>query len=183
LDLSKKYFKLIVTGAVNSGKTTFVRSISEIEPISTEAPVSESKTRKVKSMTTVAFDYGRLTIDDEYVLNIYGTPGQSRFDFVWDALAVKAIGVIYLVDSSSEESIIETLSIYDYFSTNFDLPSVIAITKLDMENAIELEDIQMLMNLNDQVFIPCQATEKAQVKSALIALMNEIVRKENINFS
>ncbi|ACF13146.1 small GTP-binding protein [Chloroherpeton thalassium ATCC 35110] len=183
MDLSKKYFKLIITGAVNSGKTTFVKAISEIEPISTEAPVSEAKVQKIKKMTTVAFDYGRLTIDDEYVLNIYGTPGQARFNFVWDALAVKAIGVIFLVDSSSEESILETLSIYDYFSAKFNLPSVVAVTKLDLENAISFEDIQMLLNLNDEVIIPCQATEKEQVKNVLIALMNEIMKKENINFS
>jgi len=123
---TETYFKLIVTGSVNSGKTTFVKTISEIDAFTTDEIATEAEVAQLKELTTVAMDYGRRTIDNNIVLHIYGTPGQERFDFMWDVLATGAFGTIFLADSVDMESLSKTKYIMEYFLKRYDCPTYCA---------------------------------------------------------
>ncbi len=90
--------KMVVTGPYSSGKTQFIRSISEIDVVATERKVS-SEAEKIKDSTTVAMDFGRITVDKELILYLFGTPGQRRFDFMWEILSEGMLGFVVMVDS------------------------------------------------------------------------------------
>src|SRR5664279_6028877 len=85
--------KMVITGPFSSGKTEFIRSISEIDVVTTERGISSEAERTVKESTTVAMDFGRITVDDDLVLYLFGTPGQRRFDFMWEILAEGMLGL------------------------------------------------------------------------------------------
>jgi signal recognition particle receptor subunit beta len=88
--------KMVVTGPFNAGKTEFIRSVSEIDVVSTERKIS-SVAERVKETTTVAMDFGRITVDDDLVLYLFGTPGQKRFDFMWEILSEGMLGFVVMV--------------------------------------------------------------------------------------
>src|SRR3984885_1511919 len=102
--------KIVVTGPFSAGKSTLIRTISEITVLSTEKDITD-ETKARKSETTVAMDFGRITIDKDLVLYLFGTPGQDRFDFMWEILGEGMIGYVLLVDSSRPESLDEAASI------------------------------------------------------------------------
>jgi signal recognition particle receptor subunit beta len=91
--------KMVISGAVNAGKTEFIKSISEIEVVSTERRATDD-TKLIKKETTVAMDFGRIAIADDLVLHLFGTPGQKRFDFMWEILSEGMLGLVILVDST-----------------------------------------------------------------------------------
>ncbi len=95
--------KMVVTGPFSSGKTEFIRSISEIEVVSTEREVTSDNERREKDATTVAMDFGRITVDDDLVLYLFGTPGQRRFDFMWEILAEGMLGFIVMVVAPNQK--------------------------------------------------------------------------------
>src|SRR5574342_94928 len=94
--------KMVVTGPFNSGKTQFIKSVSEIDVVSTERKITVDAER-VKNATTVAMDFGRITVDDNLVLYLFGTPGQRRFDFMWEILSEGMLGFIVLIDSTDRK--------------------------------------------------------------------------------
>src|SRR5215213_7895804 len=106
--------KVVVTGPFSAGKTTLIRTISEITVLSTERGITDS-TRARKAETTVAMDFGRITIDRDLVLYLFGTPGQERFDFMWEILGEGMLGYVLLLDSSRPESLAEAVGILDAF--------------------------------------------------------------------
>src|SRR4030066_997706 len=106
--------KMVVTGPFNAGKTEFIRSVSEIEVVSTERKIS-SESERVKDQTTVAMDFGRISVDENLVLYLFGTPGQRRFDFMWEILAEGMLGFVGLVDSSRPETFREARRILETF--------------------------------------------------------------------
>ena len=108
--------KVVVTGPFAAGKTTLIRTISEITVLSTERGITDS-TRKRKAETTVAMDFGRITIDRDLVLYLFGTPGQERFDFMWEILGEGMIGYLLLVDADREDSVEQAAAIQDRKST------------------------------------------------------------------
>ncbi len=170
-----QYLKLVVSGSVNAGKTTFIRTISEIEPITTDEWATEAEVREKKAMTTVALDYGRLTVDESLVLNIYGTPGQKRFDFMWDILSENAFGVIFLADSTNRADIENTCQIIRYFNSSISLPFIICITKLDLPESIGFEESAALLSEFPATLMPLNTTDRDQVKTALLTLLTEII--------
>src|SRR5574337_905966 len=95
--------KMVVTGPFSSGKTQFIRSISEIDVVATERKIS-SEAERIKDSTTVAMDFGRITVDNDLVLYLFGTPGQKRFDFMWELLSEGMLGFIVIVDSTRPET-------------------------------------------------------------------------------
>lgn len=163
--------KILVTGAFNAGKTTFIRSISEIDPVNTDKKMFDDV-----ELTTVAMDFGRITVDSELSLFLFGTPGQERFDFMWDILKDDIIGFILLVDSTRpvEDA---TMHILEFFSKRTDAPYVVACTKQDHMNALPMEDIRRSLELDDVPFLPCVATDKESVRTVLLALLNRIMER------
>jgi len=126
--------KIVITGPFNAGKTEFIRSVSEIEVVSTERAISDD-TKTVKNQTTVAIDFGRITIDDDLVLYLFGTPGQKRFDFMWEILSEGMLGFIVLIDSVKPETFREARRLLDIFRGYADTPFVVAANKQDLPDA------------------------------------------------
>jgi signal recognition particle receptor subunit beta len=124
--------KIVFTGSVGAGKTTAIETISEIDPIRTEAKPSETSVLNRKSSTTVAMDYGELTLEDGSKLYLYGTPGQRRFDFMSHILTKGALGLLILIDNSHNTPL-EELDYYLNLNAEFLLnnPAVIGITHYD----------------------------------------------------
>ena len=167
--------KMVVTGPFSSGKTQFIQSVSEIDVVSTERKIS-SDAEKIKESTTVAMDFGRITVDDELVLYLFGTPGQKRFDFMWEILAEGMLGFVVMVDSTRPETFREAKSILETFRAYAPTPYVVAANKQDMQEAWELDDLRIALRLNPAVkLLPCTATNKERVKEVLLELLYSIL--------
>jgi hypothetical protein len=168
---------MVVTGPFSSGKTQFVGSISEIDVVSTERKIS-SEAEKVKEQTTVAMDFGRITVDDDLILYLFGTPGQRRFDFMWEILAEGMLGFVVIVDSSRPETFREAKSILETFRAYAPTPYVVAANKQDVPDAWALDDLRIALRLEDNVkLLPCIATNKEKVKSVLLELLYGILEE------
>jgi small GTP-binding protein len=166
---------MVVTGPFNSGKTEFIRSVSEIDVVSTERKIS-SQVEKIKETTTVAMDFGRITVDDDLVLYLFGTPGQKRFDFMWEILSEGMLGFIVMVDSTSPETFREARSILETFRAYAPTPYVVAANKQDREDAWDLDDMRIALRLDPKVkLLPCTARDKENVKSVLLELLYSIL--------
>ena len=161
--------KILVTGAFNAGKTTFIRSISEIDPVYTDKKMFEND-----ELTTVAMDFGRISVDGELSLYLFGTPGQERFDFMWDILKEDIIGFVLLVDSINPQ-VDSALDILNFFTEKTDVPYVVACTKQDHTNALPLETIRKSLELDNVPLIPCVATDRDSVKRVLLTLLREVM--------
>ena len=169
--------KMVVTGPFNAGKTEFIRSVSEIDVVSTERKISTDAER-VKDQTTVAMDFGRITVDDNLVLYMFGTPGQRRFDFMWEILSEGMLGFIVMVDSTRPESFREARNILETFRAYAPTPYVVAANKQDSRDAWELADMRIALRLDPKVkFLPCVATDKEAVKKVLLELLYSILEE------
>ena len=167
--------KMVVTGPFNAGKTEFIRSVSEIDVVSTERRIS-SPSEKVKESTTVAMDFGRITVDDDLVLYLFGTPGQRRFDFMWEILSEGMLGFIVMVDSTRPETFREARSILETFHAYAPTPYVVAANKQDRNDAWELDDMRIALRLDPRVkLLSCVATAKESVKTVLLELLYSIL--------
>jgi small GTP-binding protein len=162
---------MVITGAVNSGKTQFIRTISEIEVVSTERRTTD-ETRFLKQETTVAMDFGRITIARDLMLHLFGTPGQKRFDFMWEILSEGTLGLIVLVDSTRPETFRETARIIDFFVSYRDSPYLVVANKQDQENAWSPEELSFALRLPPGIkVLPCTATDRESVKGVLLELL------------
>lgn len=163
--------KMVVSGAVNAGKTEFIKAISEIEVVSTERRATDD-TKMIKSTTTVAMDFGRIAIADDLVLHLFGTPGQKRFDFMWEILAEGMLGLVILVDSTRPETFRETNRIIDFFVSYRDTPYVIAANKQDRPNAWSPDELRLALRQPPHVKVmPCVASDRESVKNILLDLL------------
>ena len=167
--------KMVVTGPFNAGKTAFIKSVSEIDVVATERKIS-ADAEKVKETTTVAMDFGRITVDDDLVLYLFGTPGQKRFDFMWEILSEGMLGFVVMVDSTRPETFREARSILQTFRAYAPTPYVVAANKQDMPDAWELEDMRLALRLDPKVkLLPCVAQKKDTVKTVLLELLYSIL--------
>jgi small GTP-binding protein len=167
--------KMVVTGPFNSGKTEFIRSVSEIDVVSTERKIS-SEAERVKGTTTVAMDFGRITVDEDLVLYLFGTPGQKRFDFMWEILSEGMLGFIVMVDSTRPETFREARSILETFRAYAPTPYVVAANKQDREDAWDLEDMRIALRLDSKVkLLPSIAYQRESVKGILLELLYSIL--------
>jgi len=168
----KNVLKLVISGDVGAGKTTFVKAISEIEPITTDELVTDAATLMLKEYTTVAMDFGLLTIDESLILHIYATPGQRRFNFMWDVLAENCFGLIFLADASRMESVLETNGIITYFQEHHpNIPYIVCVTKLDLPDSLAFQAIIELMG-RDVQYLPLDANNPEEVRDAAIAIIS-----------
>jgi small GTP-binding protein len=170
--------KMVVTGPFSAGKTEFIQSVSEIDVVSTERKISSAQEKAVKEATTVAMDFGRITVDDDLVLYLFGTPGQRRFDFMWEILSEGMLGFIVMVDSTRPETFREARSILETFRAYAPTPYVVAANKQDVNDAWEVDDMRHALRLDSKVkLVPCVATDRASVKSILLELLYSILNE------
>lgn len=169
--------KMVVTGPFNSGKTAFIQSVSEIDVVSTERKIS-SEAERIKETTTVAMDFGRITVDDDLVLYLFGTPGQKRFDFMWEILSEGMLGFVVMVDSARPETFREARGILQTFRAYAPTPYVVAANKQDLDDAWEVDDLRIALKLDPNVkMLPCVATDKETVKNVLLELLYSILEE------
>ena len=167
--------KMVVTGPFNAGKTSFIGAVSEIPVVHTERKISDD-TRTVKESTTVAMDFGRITVDKDLVLYLFGTPGQKRFDFMLEILSEGMLGFIVLVDSARPETFREARTILDTFRSYSNTPFIIAANKQDDADAWPPEDLKIAMGLDDHIrVLPCVSMLKESVKDILVQLLEVIL--------
>jgi small GTP-binding protein len=167
--------KMVITGPFSAGKTEFIRTVSEIDVVSTERRIS-SEAERVKEATTVAMDFGRITVDKDLVLYLFGTPGQRRFDFMWEILSEGMLGFIVLIDSVRSETFREAKHILEMFRTYAPTPYVVAANKQDLSDAWTPEDLRIALKIDPNIkVLPCVATDKEQVKNVLLELLYSIL--------
>jgi len=167
--------KIVVTGPFSAGKTTLIRTISEITVLSTEKDITDH-TKSRKAETTVAMDFGRITIDRDLVLYLFGTPGQDRFDFMWEILGEGMLGYILLVDADREDSLEEAVGILAAFRKMARVPFVVALNRSAGIEPSDEEKVRSVLELDEDVpVVPCDATDRESVKSVLLALLYSVV--------
>lgn len=168
--------KIVVTGAYSAGKSNFIRTISEIETVDTDYAVTLAEEREQKTETTVALDFGTIAIDGEVVLYLFGTPGQERFDFMWEHLTVDCLGYVVLVDSTRPEYFPDVQRLIARFAALTSAPFVVAANKQDDPGSLPPGYIRQLLALPERVaVVPCVGTDKESVKGVLLTLLDEIV--------
>lgn len=167
--------KMVITGPFSAGKTEFIQSVSEIDVVSTERKITDF-TRTVKENTTVAMDFGRITIDEDLVLYLFGTPGQKRFDFMWEILSEGMLGFVVMVDATKSETFREAQEIIQIFRGYSNTPFVIAANKQDMSDAWTPDDLRIVLGLHPTIkVLPCVAKDKESVKRVLLELLYSIL--------
>jgi small GTP-binding protein len=167
--------KIVVTGPFSAGKTTLIRTISEITVLSTEKDITDS-TRSRKAETTVAMDFGRITIDRDLVLYLFGTPGQDRFDFMWEILGEGMLGYILLVDASRQDSLDESVGILAAFRKMARVPFVVALNRSSGLDPQDEHKVRTVLELGEEIpVVPCDATDRESVKAVLLALLYSVV--------
>lgn len=173
--------KIGIAGTVGAGKTTFVRAISEIEVVDTER-IASDETALMKSTTTVAMDFGRLTLNSGQILHLYGTPGQFRFDFMWDIIIPNVHGYVFLVDTSRPQDFRASRRLFNYMKQKTQSPLIIGLTHSDCEAAWQAEDVALTLGLVNTAtrppMIEVNATNAQSVAECLILLVEELIKTD-----
>ncbi|MBB5804227.1 signal recognition particle receptor subunit beta [Saccharothrix ecbatanensis] len=167
--------KIVIAGGFGTGKTTMVNSVSEIPPLHTEELLTEAGVGvddvvglEAKETTTVALDFGRITINPEVVLYLFGTPGQNRFWFMWDELAYGAIGAVILVDTRRLDSSFPSI---DFFERR-GIPFIIAVNCFEGGHAYEAEEVRRALDVDAGIpLVLCDARDRESAKTVLVSLI------------
>ena len=170
--------KILIAGGFGAGKTTLVSAISEVRPLLTEEPLSAASVGRDnlaglpdKKTTTVALDFGRITLGDALVLYLFGVPGQERFWFMWDELAYGALGAVVLADVRRLDDCFPSLN---YFETR-EVPFLVAVNVFDDAPRYELSEIRQALDLDDSIpLVLCDARDHGSVKQTLIRLVQSL---------
>ena len=168
-------YKIVVTGPFNSGKTEFVRTGSDIPAVETEKRIT-TEDRGIKAETTVAMDFGRIELNGDTV-HLYGTPGQTRFSFMWEILAKEMNGFIVLVDATDTPSFPEAAELIQQFSSFVDVPHVVVANKVDLEGAASVDAVRRGTRASADVpVLECVSVEKESVRNVVMHMIEMLQR-------
>ncbi len=178
---SRQYraLKILLAGGFGVGKTTLVGAVSEIRPLRTEALLTQGSlgtdsTEGIegKTTTTVAMDFGRISLHSDLVLYLFGTPGQQRFWFMWDELAIGALGAVVLADT---RRLADSFPAVDYFERR-EIPFIVALNCFEGARRYDTEDVRAALDLEPgHPIILCDARSRESAKDVLIALVEHVM--------
>jgi uncharacterized protein len=170
--------KVVVTGPFSAGKTTLIETISEVSVVGTDRAVTDD-TRSIKARTTVAMDFGRITFAEQIALFLFGTPGQRRFEVMWEILSDGMLGFILLVNASDRRSLQEGIHILDTFRAYADVPFVVGVTHID-ETGLDPDDVvevvrERLGVSGEAEVVACDARDREHVKGLLLNVLMSVL--------
>ena len=178
--IAARPLKVVITGPFSAGKTTLIRTISEVAIVGTERDVSD-ESKNVKARTTVAMDFGRITFAEDLSLYLFGTPGQRRFEVMWEILSEGMIGFILLVNAADARSLEEASHILRQFRKYADVPYVVGVTHLDdvdQPEAAVIEHVRQTLLIPESVdVIGCDPRDREHVKGLMLQILMGVMAR------
>ena len=175
-----KPLKIVITGPFAAGKTTLIQTISEVAIVGTERDVTD-ETRAVKQRTTVAMDFGRLTFASDLSLYLFGTPGQRRFEVMWEILSEGMIGFILLVHAGDPRSVEEGAAILGTFREYADVPFVVGVTHLDEvdePHEAAIARVREALEVDESTHVgPCDPRQREDVKQMMLKILLDVMER------